>query len=149
MKTIETEIKRLFSRKDFTIGSFSIDGEAMFFSLEDEKRTRKIAGETRIPEGRYELKLRKVLSPMTKRYRARYGWFKWHIEITGIPNFKYVYIHIGNTDDDTDACPLIGYSANLLKKDGFIGNSALAYKAFYDIIFKHLNSGGKSFITVK
>ncbi len=31
------------------------------------------------------------------------------IEITGLPNFSYVYIHTGNTIEDTAGCPLCGF----------------------------------------
>src|SRR5688500_5460626 len=78
------------------------------YTLEDEYRNVKLAGETRIKAGRYELKLNKWVdskgdpSPLTQRYRTKYSWFKWHIEITKVPNFQGVYIHIGNKDSDTE-----------------------------------------------
>jgi len=58
-----------------TIGRLHI-GEGMAeylfgYTCEDEKRTKKVAGKTRIPAGTYEIKLRKG-SPMASRYDNKY-----------------------------------------------------------------------------
>lgn len=102
------------------------------YTLEDEYRATKVPGETRIPAGRYELRLRQALTPMTQRYRARYPWFLWHVEITNVPGFSHVYLHVGNTDRDTDACVLLGDTVNNNRtEEGFIGKSVPAYERWY------------------
>ena len=121
------------------------------YTLEDEARAVKVAKETRIPAGIYELRLLKVLSPMTERYRAKFpDWFTWHVQIMNVQNFQYVYIHIGNEEKDTDACVLLGDTANNnAVADGFIGESTQAYKRWYQQVVPHLEAGGQAFIEIR
>jgi len=128
MKTFLLELLRIWPSDDFTIGHLSFDGMPECFTLEDEYREVKIPGETRIPAGRYPVKLRLVESPLTMKYRKNFPWFDYHLQIMDVPNFNYVYIHIGNTDEHTDACVLVGETAD---KEGFIGRSTKAYKELY------------------
>lgn len=143
------QLYRLFSKSDFTGGLLMIDGKPFCYTLEDEHRVQKLAGETRIPAGKYRVKLRKSLTPLTKRYRKRFPWFKYHIEIVGIPNFSYVYIHIGNNDDHTEACILTGYTSDITKPDGWVGKSTDAYKDFYEQIYPKLKNNEECWITIE
>ena len=118
---------RTFSEWDFTLGNLWIDGEPECFTLEDEGRAKKVFGETRIPAGLYPIKFREIITEKTERYRDKYPWFKWHIQLQDVPNFEYVYIHVGNDDDDTDGCILVGKQ----QERGKIMNSAVAFKDLY------------------
>lgn len=120
------------------------------FTLEDEYRTVKVKGETRIPDGRYELRLRKEVTPLTQRYRARFpGWFSWHIEICGVPGFTCVYIHTGNRETETYGCVLVGDSLNNNQvADAFLGNSVEAYARLYKKVAAALDRG-QVFINVR
>lgn len=128
MKTYLLELFRIWPSEDFTIGYMTFDGKEECFTLEDEGRNIKVPGETRIFAGRYPVKLRYVDSPMTLKYRKNFPWFDFHLQIMDVPNFEYVYIHIGNTDEHTDACVLVGETAD---KNGFIGRSKVAYEKLY------------------
>ena len=144
------------SGTDSTLGRLCI-GEGLYehmfaYTLEDERRIEKIAGKTRIPAGTYEIKLR-VGSPMADKYDARYhdishSGMLW---ITEVPNFSYCYVHIGNTDEDTDGCPLIGFSSTIDARNGggSIGRSTQAYKALYPKVYSAIESGEKVFLTIK
>lgn len=127
---------------------WSIDETFRCFTVEDTYREEKVKSVTRIPEGRYEIKLRKVLSGKTKQYRARYPWFEWHLELQDVPDFEYVYIHIGNTAADSDGCILLGESA--IPQDGqwFTGNSTKTFKDFYLEVVALLEKGDKVFIEI-
>lgn len=125
------------------------------YTLEDEHRNVKLAGETRVNAGRYELKLNKWVdakgspSPLTQRYRLKYPWFKWHIEITKIPNFTGVYIHIGNKDGDTEGCILLGDSVdNNNISEGVVSNSTVCFQRFYKDVFNYLEKGNQIFINI-
>jgi len=126
--------------KESTLGQFYIDGQAECFTLEDQFQTKKVRGETRVPEGIYEVVLRTEVTPMTQRYRKKYPWFTYHLWIKDVPKFEYVYIHAGNTDDHTDGCLLLGDSLinNQVQvgnvKDGFLGNSGQAFERVYKAI---------------
>lgn len=120
------------------------------FTLEDEYREDKVSGETRIPAGFYKLGIRKEDTPMTLRYQKKYPWFKKHIEILNVPNFKGVYIHIGNSDSDTDGCILLGDAVdNNSISNGTITSSTQAFQRFYSMVFDHLNSGGVATLEIR
>lgn len=109
------------------------------YTLEDTYRPTKIKGETRIPAGVYRLRLRKEVTPLTKKYRDKYPWFKFHIEITNVPGFTGIYMHIGNGSLDTDGCVLVGDNAdNNTISRGEISNSFNAYKRLYGELFEIL-----------
>ena len=60
-----------------------------------------------------------------------------------VPNFEYILLHCGNTDENTAGCLLLGDSQenNQIIKDGFIGKSTNAYKRVYKIISDKLQRG--------
>jgi hypothetical protein len=133
---MQVDLYRFTDEVDYTYGLLFIDGEVQAFTLEDEKRLKKVSGETRIPAGRYEIKFREVLSGLTKTYRDRFPDFTWHLWLQDVPGFNYVYIHIGNTDDDTEACVLVANTCDLTPptSSGFIGESTDCFKKIYKII---------------
>lgn len=132
------ELKRFCSKSDYTIGALLIDSNFKCFTLEDEKRTVKVYGETRIPEGTYDIKLR-TTGGFHQRYTKKFGSFhKGMLWLQDVPNFQYILIHIGNKDDDTAGCILVG---NVAYNTGTIGHSTDAYKAIYPIISDELLKG--------
>lgn len=136
---MNVRIERYSRNNESTLGLLYIDGKFECYTLEDEKREIKVPGETRIPSGAYDLRFRQVMTPMTQRYRIKYPFFTWHIQVMNVPGFNYIYLHAGNTDDDTDGCILLGDTANNNKyADGFIGNSSQAFKRVYAKIANNL-----------
>jgi hypothetical protein len=126
------------------------DGTQLCFIVEDVPREVKIAGETRIPRGLYEIKFRKILSPKTKRYLELYpDWFTWHLELQDVPNFKYCYLHQGNTHEDTHGCGLLNMGIHAVP-DQYIGStSAPAFKKVYAIISAALLAGEQVLIDIR
>ena len=121
------------------------------YTLEDEYRSEKVFGETRIPDGTYKLGLRKVGG-----YHAKYSKRFPHIHIgmlhvLDVPGFEYILIHCGNTDEHTAGCLLVGDSQenNQITKDGFIGKSTQAYKRIYPRIAEAIECGEDVTITYK
>jgi hypothetical protein len=140
---------RYSANNESTLGLMFINKKFQCYSLEDEKRKIKVAGDTRIPSGRYQIKFRKVESPKTESYRNKFYWFKWHLMLMNVPNFKYVYIHIGNDDDDTDGCIIIGNTTNNNQLiDGNIGSSTKAFEKFYRLVADALGRNEAVYITV-
>lgn len=134
------DLHRINYQDDFTSGYLKIDERFECYSLEDEQRDIKVDGETCIPSGRYEIKKRQVDSPLTLRYRKKFNWFDYHLELQDVPGFDYVYAHIGNNDNHTDGCVLVGESIN---SDGFLGSSTSAFKKFYQKVSHCLSIGEK------
>ena len=121
------------------------------YTLEDEQRNEKVFGETRIPNGTYNLGLRKVGG-----YHAKYSKRFPHIHIgmlhvLNVPGFEYILIHCGNTDEHTAGCLLVGDSQenNQITTDGFIGKSTQAYKRIYPRIAEAIECGEDVIITYK
>lgn len=142
-------LQRLDFNDKSTIGVL-LDNNKQFtsFAVEDTYREEKIKSVTRIPAGKYEIKQREVLSGKTKQYRSRYDWFEWHLELQDVPNFEYVYIHIGNTASDSDGCILLGESALPQGDQWFTGNSTKTFKEFYLKVIELLEEGDKVFINI-
>jgi len=142
-------VRRFSSGKESTIGCLYINGKPECFTLEDEYRVVKVAKETRVPSGKYQIKFRESVTPMTKKYRAQFPeMFEYHLEMQAVPNFEYCYIHKGNVDDHTAGCLLLGDSANLnAYKDGFIGSSTNAFSRFYPKVRTALEAGEQVWIT--
>lgn len=136
---------------DSTLGLFFMNGKFDGYTLEDEHRDTKVAGETRIPAGRYEIKFREEpASKMNQRYQQKFPWFTWHLWLQDVPNFEWIYMHIGYNDDHTDGCILVGDTANNnVVNSGRLGASDAAYKRIYLAISAALMSGERVFITVK
>jgi len=136
------KIIRYSTTKTDTLGFLFIGDDFFCYTLEDGFNEQKVKGETRIPEGIYKLKLRKEETPLTKEYREKFSWFKFHIELENVPEFNYVYIHIGNDHTDTKGCILLGNIANNNQiKEAYIYNSTDAFERFYKKIYPLLEKG--------
>ena len=142
------ELVRFSSGRESTLGLlFQSPRILICGTLEDEYRTVKKYGETRIPAGRYELGLRTKNSSMHQSYAVhRDEWIRANhrgmVEILHIPDFTDVYFHIGNKDDDTAGCVLTGDILHLnLEDDGYLGASTQGYKRFYKIVGLSLSNG--------
>ena len=141
------ELYRYSSQKDSTLGIlFSVDDETnkkdfLCYTLEDEKRAIKVYGETRIHEGTYKIEYRKEGGYHNKYTKRFANIHRGMLQLMDVPNFNYILIHCGNTDDDTDGCLLLGnvISQNITK-DGFLGQSTDCYKRVYPIISDILDS---------
>jgi len=137
--------------EDATNGILLIDGVFESFCLEDQVRDgQKQMGETAIPLGEYEIKFRTV-GGYDAKYQKKYGttWHKGMLELQDVPNFKYILIHTGNTDEHTAGCLLVGETQQDLDrgKDGFVGGSGDAYKKMYPKVRDALLNGKK--VTIK
>ena len=136
---MKLQVLRFSSESDSTNGLlFDITEGVKFlaYTLEDERREEKVMSETRIPAGTYEVKLRTEGGHHNK-YSSRYGsMHKGMLWLQDVPNFKWILIHCGNTDEHTAGCLLVGDSQenNQIKENGFIGSSSNAYKRIYPSI---------------
>ena len=140
---MKLKVLRFSSQEDSTSGLLFQEGDLgikfLCYTLEDERRALKIKGETRVPAGTYNIQLRKE-GGFNARYTKKYGsgFHKGMLHVVDVPNFEYILIHTGNTDEHTAGCLLVGDSQenNNIIKDGFIGKSGNAYKRIYPAIAK-------------
>lgn len=140
---MKINLKRYSDNGESTLGLLFIDCKFVCYTIEDEARNKKVYGETRIPEGVYKLGIRDV-GGFHNRYLNKFGkdFHKGMIQIMQVPDFEYILLHIGNDDDDTAGCILVGDSANNNTiADGFISSSTNAYKRIYPEIIKAVQEG--------
>lgn len=94
---MELTLQRLPSENSHTDGDLSVDNEWLCYTLEDTVRAVKIKSETAIPAGRYRI---------TMENSPKFG--PNTLTVNNVPGFSGVRIHAGNTEADTEGCPLVG-----------------------------------------
>jgi hypothetical protein len=155
-------VERYIHAKDYTISHFYINGKLECFGVEDEFRAVKVKGETRIPDGLYEVGFRNsprfsssynhhpktfglvspnVMAQNTQRYKEHVQGHPM-IWIKNVPNFEFILLHWGNTDDDTDGCYIVGKSLGIINGQQGVTESRLAYISLYPEVMKAIQAGG-------
>lgn len=152
---MELEVLRFSSQIDSTNGLLFENTKSgklfLAYTLEDEFRQIKEYGETRIPDGEYELGLR-TIGGFNSRYSERFkDIHKGMLQVMNVEGFEYILIHCGNTDEHTNGCLLVGDSqtSNIVEPSGFIGSSAKAYERIYPSIADAIINGEKVKIKYK
>lgn len=146
-------LQRLSDNGKNTIGSLHHKEvkKLLGFVVEDTFHEIKVKAQTRIPAGFYELKINKAETPLTLKHRIAYGaWFKFHIEVTGIPNYSGVYFHAGNDEGDTEGCLLTNNTVSnhwVIEKPG--SSSVDATRRLYALVYPLLESGQKAFLEIR
>jgi len=144
---MKLQVLRFSSESDSTNGLLLdvTDGiNFLAYTLEDEYRKKKRSKETRIPAGTYEIKLRNE-GGFNQRYSKKYSRIhRGMLHIIDVPGFEYILIHVGNSDEHTAGCLLVGDSQenNQINKNGFIGSSGNAYKRIYPSIAEAVENEG-------
>lgn len=147
MELLELLVQRISSGDEATLGIMHEVGdppllpEFLCYVLEDQFNEPKVPGETRIPQGRYQIKLRNE-GGMTQRYGQRFPWHRGMLWLQSVPDFTFVYIHVGNDDDDSEGCLLVGDGqvSNVVER-GQVTSSVSAYTRLYNRIVKALETG--------
>ena len=154
---MKIEVKRIAKRDTYTIGKMYIDGEYFCDTLEDKDRglkqsmplyeikQKKIAGDTAIPAGSYEVTVR-MLSPL-------YSKKPWYVKFCGakmprimnVPGYDGILIHPGNTNKDTRGCLLVGEN----KVVGKVINSKDTFQKLYPKLKAASDRGERITITIK
>ncbi|KKK60825.1 hypothetical protein LCGC14_3020490 [marine sediment metagenome] len=140
---MDYRLLRINSQLDYSMGVlFTVENlperiRHLCYTLEDEFREVKVRKETRIPADTYELKLR-TEGPLNARYQTRFNDIhQGMIWLQNVPNFKWIYLHCGNDDDDTDGCVLVGSYLRLNR----VLNSRSTYRAIYPGIVENIKEG--------
>ncbi|HWV72962.1 MAG TPA: DUF5675 family protein [Pseudosphingobacterium sp.] len=137
------KLLRIAEGTNTTLGQLYINNLFQCYILEDKIREHKIPGETAIPAGTYRLALNRMAGMNTSYHNRYVALHRGMIEITGIPNFNLVFIHIGNYHSDTRGCPLTGSYYQFVKGDYRVLHSASAYKKAYAALLNQLEQGNE------
>jgi len=148
---MELFVLRVSSGVEATLGIlFDITDGIAFqcYTLEDQHQDIKVRGETRIPAGRYQIKLR-TEGGMYRRYRKRFPWHQGMLWLQDVPGFEWIYLHVGNKDDDTLGCLLVGDGqiSNVVEM-GQVTNSVAAYRRLYERVLNALAGGKEVWISI-
>tara|TARA_R110002012_G_scaffold315135_1_gene528533 strand:- start:1149 stop:1625 length:477 start_codon:yes stop_codon:yes gene_type:complete len=152
---MKLEVLRFSSQVDSTSGILfeitDIGKRFLCYTLEDEARALKVKGETRVPAGTYNIGLRTEGGFHSKYSKKYFGIHIGMLHVLDVPNFEYILIHTGNTDEHTAGCLLVGDAQenNNIISDGFVGKSVNAYKRIYPSIAKAIQKGEEVTITYK
>ena len=125
--------------------------ELQCFTLEDEIREIKVPGETAIPRGTYEIKLR-TEGGMHEKYLRKFMELPHQgmLHLQSVPSFEWVYLHIGNTDDDSLGCPLVGRVPNTSSGGEFrVYESTAAYRELYPKLAEPIAAGERVVLEVR
>jgi hypothetical protein len=160
-------VERFMFKPDWTISRLYLSGAQFCYVIEDEIRGEKVHGETAIPYGIYDLGAR--VSP---KFSSTYYWndskqrlitakehrsglfgsgYKPHelLWVLNVPNFEFILLHWGNTDDDTEGCLIVGNSIGMVGKQEGVLNSRITYQELYPKIYPLVKSGGQKIEIIK
>lgn len=146
---MEIEVWRYNSDLDSTLGFLMMQNETtrekLCYTIEDAWQPYKKPGRTRIPAGRYQIKFR-THSPMANRYLRQFSGHKGMLWLQDVPGFEYVYLHIGNDEDDTEGCLLLGLHVNEVARAA--QQSRAAYRKVYPRLASWVESPEGLWLTV-
>jgi len=142
------ELNRVKDDGVTTLGTFNVDGEFECFAIEDTTREVKVVGETCIPTGEYEIKLRDA-GGMTKKYASRYDFHEGMLWLQDVPGFKWVYIHTGNKASHSEGCILVNDMCDSTTGDITGGKSRTAYARLYKKILVAIGNGEDITISIR
>jgi len=132
------KVNRYKSNNKATLSKIYLDGVFFCFGVEDQYQKVKIMHETRIPAGTYNIKLRKT-GGLNSKYASKYDFHKGMLHIQNVPGFTNIYIHIGNTDDHTSGCLIVGRERDEDKLT--VSFSKYAYSKLYKAVTDAVISG--------
>lgn len=121
-----------------TFGKIFADGVFVCYSLEDKVRETlatvaswKIKGKTAIPSTDHPSLDGQPGYRVTLEHSPRFG--PETLTVLAVPGYSGVRIHGGNSDEDTEGCPLVGQA---IDDDGIVGGtsrpSVIKLKAIVD-----------------
>ncbi|EOG3765026.1 DUF5675 family protein [Campylobacter coli] len=138
---MKIKIIRRYTGKTCVIGKFKVldDEEKILFecfALEEDKEGLESGKDLRIPEGNYNLRrhtpsrFENTLRSITKKDDDT----MINVYNDEVPASRAILIHWGNTYKDTKGCILLGLTKD--NNNESVGQSRLACKEFYDLMYK-------------
>lgn len=155
MSAMELDLRRLEHDGVATRGELHDGARRLCYTLEDRYRPVKLAGETRIPAGRYRLELKPVGASRFDDKAARVlGWdrvpYLGMIRLADVPGFSEVLIHWGNYHTNTEGCVLVGRTK--MENAGVlaVGASQAAFADIYPAIAQAAHAlGPGAWLTIR
>lgn len=153
---MKLRLERRWPKATYTIGVLFIDGIRYCETLEDYDRglrqsdplrdiqRRKIAGETAIPKGTYEVQMN-VTSPKYAGVAWYYNFCRGKMpRLKDVPGFDGILIHPGTSALDTKGCILVGKNT----KVGKLTDSRACFMEVYKLMKEAADHGEKITIEI-
>ena len=153
---MKIKVERKWPKATYTIGRLYIDGIYYCNTLEDRDRglkqtdpllyiqQRKIAGETAIPKGTYEVAMN-VTSPKYAGVAWYYNFCRGKMpRLKAVPGFDGILIHPGTNALDTKGCILVGKNT----KVGQLTESRATFQQIYKLMKEAADHGEKITIEI-
>ena len=153
---MKLKVERRWPKVTYTIGRLYIDGIYYCNTLEDYDRglrqsdplrdiqRRKIAGETAIPKGTYEVQMN-VTSPKYAGVAWYYNFCRGKMpRLKDVPGFDGILIHPGTNALDTKGCILVGKNT----KVGKLTDSRACFQEVYKLMKSASDKGEKITIEI-
>ena len=153
---MKVKVERKWPKATYTIGRLYIDGIYYCNTLEDRDRglkqtdpllyiqQRKIAGETAIPKGTYEVAMN-VTSPKYAGVAWYYNFCRGKMpRLKAVPGFDGILIHPGTNALDTKGCILVGKNT----KVGQLTESRATFQQIYKLMKEAADHGEKITIEI-
>ena len=141
---MKVKVERRWPKPTYTIGRLYIDGIYYCNTLEDRDRglkqtdrlsfiqSRKVAGETAIPKGKYNVTMN-VTSPKYAAVAWYYNYCRGKMpRLQAVPGFDGILIHPGGSNGplDTRGCILVGKNT----KVGKLTDSKACFQEVYKLM---------------
>lgn len=148
------KVKRIYKGEYYTIGKLYINDQYFCDTIEDKDRqlddkmseplikSMKVYGQTAIPTGTYIIDMNTTSPKFKDRTWAKPYGGKLP-RLIGVKGFEGILIHVGNTQQDSLGCILIGYN----KIKGKVVNSTACFQKLMPILLKAHLAG--EVITIK
>jgi len=137
-------LQRIRHDDQATQGNLYLAGKRLCSTLENRPPKTpgvKEPGSSRIPEGRWQLRLR-AEGGFYQRYTKRWAWHGAMVEIV-LPGWKHVLFHVGNYAENTDGCVLVGKTLGEHEEEGLaVWASREAYEEVYPTLLSLASEGG-------
>ena len=153
---MKLRLERRWPKATYTIGVLFIDGIRYCETLEDYDRglrqsdplrdiqRRKIAGETAIPKGTYEVQMN-TTSPKYAGVAWYYNFCRGKMpRLKDVPGFDGILIHPGTSALDTKGCILVGKNT----KVGKLTDSRASFQEIYKQMKEAADHGEKITIEI-
>ena len=153
---MKVKVERRWPKVTYTIGRLYIDGIYYCNTLEDHDRglkqsdplptiqKRKVAGETAIPKGVYEVTM-SVTSPKYAAVAWYYNFCRGKMpRLKDVPGFDGILIHPGTDALDTRGCILVGKNT----KVGKLTDSRASFQEIYKQMKEAADHGEKITIEI-
>lgn len=134
-----------YQKDDATLGMLYIDEVPRYFTIERPYCYPRVRNESSIYPGRYEI-VPRTRSGKVDEYKARFDWFRYHLQLKDVPDADHILIHIANGVDDVRGCIGIANGADLKKHR--IVDSTTAFKEFSLMMYEAFDRGESAWIEV-